>query len=238
MNPRPPTPPSPTAPGSTGPRWITEGDALRAQLRAAAAAPGTAELELDDQRWPAVLVAPAAGDRQLLVFPAEAGAPVPAPPVGSELLVRCGSGESSCRFWTTTLGVNPDGAWTLEMPRMVERFDRRAARRKRVFGHEAFRFRVQLDGGGAATWPVYDVSASGISLLLPLGGLAIGPEDELNGVLDLPDGLRIAVQVRVVSLRPLADTPSVLVGLRLVGLGARQLDLLASAVAVHGVPVH
>ena len=238
MNPRPPAPPARPDPAAGGPRWITEGEALRAQLRAAAAAPGTVEVEVEGLRGPAVLVAPGAGDRQLLVFPTGPGGPLPPPEAGVEVLVRYGAGEGRCRFWAAALGAAPDGGWALELPRMIERSDRRAARRKRVFGHEAFRFRVQRDGGGAAIWPVYDLSATGLSLLLPVGGLALAPEDELSGVLDLPDGLRISVHARVVSLRALADTPAVLVGLRLVGLGARQLDLLASVVAAHGVPVH
>jgi len=238
MNPRQPAPPARSDPRSGGPRWITEGDALRAQLRSAAAAPATVEVEVDGQRWPAVLVAPAAGDRHVIVFPTGRTGPPPAPPAGVELLVRYGPADGRCRFWTASLGPGPEGAWSLELPRMIERSDRRSARRKRVFGHEAFRFRVQQDGGGTAAWPVYDLSASGLSLLLPVGGVALGPDDELSGVLDLPDALRLAVTVKVVSLRPLADTPSVLVGLRLVDLGPRQLDLLASVVAAHGVPVH
>jgi hypothetical protein len=138
--------------------------------------------------------------------------------------------QTSYSFLSVVTARAEFGRIEVAVPRLVERRERRASRRINV--HAGRRVRIQTDWGGELT--VFDLSTSGLGVVVPAVDVRRVQEGGIRGVLTLAEGLRLNVWLDVRHVRELKATGSVLAGARFLGLSARESAILHSYIDTRG----
>lgn len=215
------------------PAWLTRPAEIRAHLRAAAFEHGMVELELGPLRMCAMLHPDGIGERSFEV--------VPISPLPRELLpaqaptfqVHYGDALTRCQFLTTLRTARPAEPWILELPRAIERRERRVAPRISVAG---LGVRLELGprvggatpGGPAGNWQtvdVIDISALGLAFR---SRARLHPGDRVSARLRMtPESVLLQPVLELRGERPDPEEPALQVyGCEFSGLGPSGYDAL------------
>lgn len=185
---------------------------------------------------PAVLTGPGFRVRGTFLQPGSAGCrfrPAPdesvaLPPAGTALRADYAGNADQYAFYSRFVWFAENGDWLLELPRTVERGDRRLNERHRVARTAGVTFRI-TEWADKPELVVHDISMGGLAVIHEPPVRPMITEDLVDGELELPaeEPIRLCVEVRHVKQlggpRPLA-----LVGLQITAITTVDRDRLAA----------
>ena len=206
---------------SPAPLWLTRESEVVSHLYYAAAEIGSAVVELGGDVVEGVLAMPDPKTGTFAFFLSE-GQTLRAPAEGGSVVrVRYAQGSANYAFLTVLAEVTGPRRWELRFPRSVERNERRAAERRRVFGHAGVGF--QQLAPTPRVIAVYDISVSGLGLIVSRTDRQMRPGGKISGLLRLPNGEDVDLRLEIRHSRPLpGDREAVIVGCRALGLSAAE----------------
>ena len=136
-------------------------------------------------------------------------------------------------FTTTIIGIDTVGRWILHCPDHISNEDRRTTPRFRLRGWKVI-LRRQGTMGEDVKGRVFDLSVSGLSIIVPRDDYRLRPEQPLVGLLIDNQGERLPLRAAIRHVAPWeqSETPRLFIGSCFDGFGvvnhARLSRLLAS----------
>ncbi len=202
---------------SPAPLWLTRESEVVSHLFYAAAEIGAAVVELAGQPVEGVLAMPDPKTGTFAFFVAEGQALRAPPEAGAVVRVRYVQGNANYAFLTVLAELTGPRRWELRFPRSVERNERRAAERRRVSGRAGIS--LQQLAPTARVIALYDLSVSGVGLIVSRADRTMRPGNKISGLLRLPGGADLDLRLEIRHSRPLpGDREAVIVGCRALGL--------------------
>ena len=139
-------------------------------------------------------------------------------PLDAPVCVAYASRLDQYRFFTRVRGVDAEGMLLLDLPRAVERRDRRLTERFPCPPRAGYGFRVR-EWQGAPVVPVHDISAGGIGLVSVSGDPELAEGELVDGDILVPgeDAIPVCLEVRHARPSPFRNTDT-LVGARITAI--------------------
>lgn len=202
---------------------------VRAHMHWAAEEVCEARVVIGGSALPCKVLGPA-GEMILVKLPL---APLPMPQAGTVVQVQYAQGSNVYSFLTNLRHTSSNLVWTLDLPNLVERIERRGAERRPVAEHPDFGLQLVPPGGRVREFSLRDLSASGASFVAPAGARWVRSGQRMQGALRVPQGPSIPVEIEIRNLRRQGKT--VVVGARFRELTPEERTSIDRAVA--SVPV-
>ncbi len=204
-----------------GTSWMSRSQEVLAHLRVAADELDYVTVEAAGEKGFATLgVLP--GQESVFTLQLDGGSTLPGASPGMVMKVTYNKGSASFEFLSVVVDRGEYGKLMVGMPRVIERRERRAARRLNVSSGG----RVRLDTDWGAQLVVFDISTSGIAVLATNRDTRRALADGVRGVLTLTADIRINVWLDVRHTRPMKDSTMTLIGAQFLGLPSRDLALI------------
>ncbi len=181
---------------------------VRAHMHWAAEEVSEARVVIGGSALPCKVLGPA-GEMILVKLPL---APLPMPQNGTVVQVQYSQGSNVYSFLTNLRHTSTNLVWTLDLPTLVERIERRGAAREPVSGHPDFSLQLVPPGGRVREVSLRDLSASGASFVAPASARWVRSGQRVQGALQVPQGPSIPVEIEIRNLRRQGRT--VVVGAR------------------------
>ena len=202
---------------------------VRAHMHWAAEEVSEARVVIAGSALPCRVLGPA-GEMILVKLPL---APLPVPRTGTVVQVQYTHGDNVYSFLSNLRHTSSNLVWTLDLPTLVERIERRGAERRPVAQHPDFGIQLVPPGSRVREFSLQNLSASGIAFEAPADARWVRSGQRMQGALRIPQGPSIPVEIEIRNLRRRGRT--VVVGARFRELTRDERS--AIAVAVEGIAV-
>jgi len=155
-----------------------------------------------------------------------------APPLGRAVRITYEHKDSAYAFFSEIEESCGPLAWVLQLPRTVERTDRRLVSRLNVSEASGFEVRIG-DGELKRGYPLMDVSSAGIAFYYDPKLVPFGEGNRHAATLHLPDHIPVNVTLEIRNTRPDRQTGrGHIAGVSFVRLGATERKMIGRALAV------
>lgn len=197
---------------------------VRAHMHWAAEEVSEARVVVGGSALPCRVLGPA-GEMILVKLPL---APLPMPQSGTVVQVQYTHGENVYSFLTNLRHTSSNLVWTLDLPTLVERIERRGAERRPMAQHPDFGLQLVPPGGRVREFSLRNLSASGAAFEAPAAARWVRSGQRMQGALRVPNGASIPVEIEIRNLRRQGRT--VVVGARFRELTADERTAISNAV--------
>lgn len=160
---------------------------------------------------------------------------VGAPEVGRAVRVTYEHRDSAYAFFSEIEAAESPLAWVLQLPRTVERTDRRLVSRHDVSDEHGFEVVIH-DGGELNVYKLGDVSSAGLSFYFDPHASPFQVAQRFGAALRLPGNEPIELTLEIRNSRPHCGGAGHIAGVSFVRLGPVERNRIAKALAVwrHG----